>query len=89
MAPYDLGGTCKSEAVKAFNCVAKNINNLFGWVYGSIIKITTLTGATAYEIPNGDILHSQGYIYINKIKQNHKVSCRNQQILWLLMGSCI
>ena len=50
--PYHVsiwdGGRGKSEVIIAFVCFAKNS-----------IKITTLTGAAACEIPKGRILHSE------------------------------
>ena len=55
-----MGGTGKSEVIKAFVYFAKEISIIFGWNYDSdVVKITALTGAAACEIPNGRTLHSQ------------------------------
>ena len=48
-----MGGTGKSEVIKAFVEFAKGINIAFGWNYDNdVIKITALTGSAACEIPN-------------------------------------
>ena len=55
-----MGGTGKSEVIKAFVYFAKNISYVFGWNYDTdVIKITALTGSAACQIPNGKTLHSQ------------------------------
>ena len=57
--------TRNSKVVETFIYFTKNISNVFDWVYNdNIDKIIALTGAT---VPNGRTMHSQEYIYINKI----------------------
>ena len=68
-----MGGTGKSEVIKAFVHFAKNISHAFGWKYDNdVIKITALTGAAACEIPNGRTLHSQACLSSQKISQKQK-----------------
>ena len=68
-----MGGTGKSEVIKAFVHFAKNIRHAFGWKYDNdVIKITALTGAAACEIPNGRTLHSQACLSSQKISQKQK-----------------
>ena len=63
-----VGGTGKSEVIKAFVYFAKNISHVFGWNYDNdVIKITALTGAAACEIPNGRTLHSEAYLSFKRI----------------------
>ena len=68
-----MGGTGKSEVIKAFVHFAKNISHAFGWKYDNdVIKITALTGAAACEIPNGRTLHSQACLSSQNISQKQK-----------------
>ena len=49
-----MGGTGKSEVIKAFVYFAKHINYVFGWNYDTdVIKMTAITGSAAFRIPNG------------------------------------
>ena len=68
-----MGGTGKSEVIKAFVHFAKGISFAFGWNYDdNVIKITAMTGAAACQIPNGKTLHSQACLLSRQIKQKHK-----------------
>ena len=54
-----MGGTGKSEVIKAFVEFAKGISIFFDWNYDSnVIKVSAYTGAAACQIPNGRTLHS-------------------------------
>ena len=67
-----MGGTGKSEVIKAFIYFAKNISILFGWNYDTdVIKVTALTGAAACEIPDGRTLHSQACLPSTKITKSN------------------
>ena len=77
-----MGGTGKSEVIKAFVAFAKNISYVFGWNYDNdTVKITALTGAAACEIPNGRTLHSQACLSNNKITKGAKESWKSTKIL--------
>ena len=66
-----MGGTVKSEVIKAFIYFAKEISLYFGWNYNDdIIKVTALTGAAACEIPNGRTLHIQACLSYTNISQD-------------------
>ena len=68
-----MGGTGKSEVIKAFVYFAKGISFVFGWNYDNdVVKITALTGSAACEIPNGRTLHSQAGLSSNKISLKFK-----------------
>ena len=68
-----MGGTGKSEVIKAFVYFAKGISIAFSWVYDNdVIKITALTGSAACEIPNGRTLHSQVGLSHRKISSKLK-----------------
>ena len=68
-----VGGTGKSEVIKAFIHFAKGISLLFGWNYDSdVIKVTALTGAAACDIPNGRTLHSQACLSSDRITKASK-----------------
>ena len=55
-----IGGTGRSEVIKAFVHFSKGISFAFGWNYDTdVVKITALTSAAACEIPNRRTLHSQ------------------------------
>ena len=63
-----MGGTGKSEVIKAFIYFAQGISIAFGWNYdNNVIKVTALTGSAACEIPNGKTLHSQAGLTSRKI----------------------
>ena len=65
-----MGGTGKSEVVKAFVYFVKNISYFFAWNYDSdTVKITALTGAAACQIPGGKTIHSQACLNSRKITQ--------------------
>ena len=66
-----MGGTGKSEVIKAFIYFAKGISLFFGWNYNDdIIKVMAMTGAAACEIPNGRTLHSQTCLSHTNISQD-------------------
>ena len=63
-----MGGTGKSEVIKAFIYHAKEISSFFGWTFDEdTVKITAMTGAAACQIPNGKTLHSQTCLIGKKI----------------------
>ena len=65
-----MGGTGKSEVIKAFVEFAKGISFVFGWNFDKdVVKITALTGTAACGIPNGRTLHSQVCLSGNKVSQ--------------------
>lgn len=65
--------TGKSEVINAVVCFAKNVSNIFGWVYnGDVVKVPAFRGAAVYKIPNGTILQSEVCVYINKVTQDNK-----------------
>ena len=66
-----MGGTGKSEVIKAFVEFVKGISIFFNWNYDdSIIKVSAYTGAAACQIPNGNTLHSTvGLMAPNKLSQ--------------------
>ena len=77
-----MGGTGKSEVIKAFVYFAKNISYSFGWNFDNdVIKITALTGAAACEIPNGRTLHSQACLTSKRIGQTQKDSWISTKML--------
>ena len=54
-----MGGTGKSEVIKAFVEFVEGISIFFDWNYNSdVIKVSAYTGAAACQIPNGKTLHS-------------------------------
>ena len=66
-----MGGTGKSEVIKAFVEFAGGISLIFGWNYDTdVVKITALTGAAACQIPNGKTLHSTACLSSTKIGKN-------------------
>ena len=66
-----MGGSRKSEVIKAFVTFSQGISYAFGWSYNNdTVKITALTGAAACEIPNGKTLHSQACLGNKKITQS-------------------
>lgn len=67
-----MGGTGKSEVIKAFTDFAEKTSNIFGWNFDTnVTKITALTGTEACEIPNGRTLHSITCLN-TKITKEHK-----------------
>ena len=77
-----MGGTRKSEVIKAFVFFAKNICKLFKWNYNSdTVKITALTGTAACQIPNGKTLHSQACLNVKKIGQTSIDSWKSTKML--------
>ena len=73
-----MGGTGKSEVIKAFVTFAKGISYVFGWKYdNNTVKITALTGTAACEIPNGRTLHSQACLSNNRITKHAKDSWKS------------
>ena len=65
-----MGGTGKSEVIKALVQFAKNISQLFYWNYDQdTIKITAMTGVAACQIPNGKTIHSQACLTNKRIGQ--------------------
>ena len=58
-----MGGTGKSEVIKAFIDFVKEISNIFSWSFDNdVIKIAALTGTASCEIPNGPTLHRLTYL---------------------------
>ena len=77
-----MGGTGKSEVIKAFVMFVTNISHLFNWNYDSdTIKITALTGSAACQIPNGRTLHSQACLNTKKIGQAAVDSWKSTKML--------
>ena len=51
-----MGGTGKSEVIKAF---INSMSTYFDWNYDAyVVKITPHTGASACKIPDGKTIHS-------------------------------
>ena len=68
-----MGGTGKSEVIKAFIDFVKNISNVFTKKFDmSVIKIAALTGTAACEIPNGSTLYRVAYLNKKKILKEYK-----------------
>ena len=77
-----MGGTGKSEVIKAFVFFVENICGFFGWNHDSdTVKITALTGTAACQIPNGKTLHSQACLNMKKIRQTSIDSWKSTKIL--------
>ena len=77
-----MGGTGKSEVIKAFVFFANNICKLFKWNYDSdTVKTTALTGTAACQIPNGKTLHSQACLNVKKIGQTSIDSWKSTKML--------
>ena len=67
-----MGGTGKSEVIKAFIHHIKDISTFFSWNFDEdTVKITAMTGAAACPIPNGKTLHSQACLTGKQIAQAH------------------
>ena len=74
-----MGGTGKSEVIKAFVEFVKGISIAFGWNYDNdVIKITALTGSAACKIPNGRTLYSQACLNAIKVKGNMECNKNDQ-----------
>ena len=68
-----MGGTGKSEVIKAFVDFAKNISHILDWNFDlNVIKIAALTGTAACEIPNGSTLHRIACLNKRKISKEDK-----------------
>ena len=77
-----MGGTGKSEVIKAFVHFAKGISFAFGWNYDTdVVKITALTGAAACEISNGRTLHSQSLLSCIQILKARKESYKSTKMI--------
>ena len=78
-----MGGTGKSEVIKAFMFFVRTIPRMVDWKYDQdVIKITALTGAAACEIPNGRTLHSQACLNLKgKINQDHRSLWKSTKML--------
>ena len=77
-----MGGTGKSEVIKAFVQFAKRISSAFGWKYDNdVVKITALTGSAACEIPNGKTLHSQACLSHRKISLKLKETWKSTKMI--------
>ena len=77
-----MGGSGKSEVIKAFIHFAENISFLFNWNYDiDTIKISALTGAAACQLPNGKTLHSVAYLSNTKLTREHRQSWKSTIIL--------
>ena len=56
---FGMGGTGKSEVIKACVHFVKSISIYFDWNYDTdVVKITALTGAAVCQIPDGKTIHS-------------------------------
>ena len=74
-----MGGTGKSEVIKAFVDFAKNISHIFGWNFDlDVIKIAALTGTAACEIQNGSTLYRIDCL--NKEKYQRKIKIFKTQL---------
>ena len=77
-----MGGTGKSEVIKAFVDFAKNISHILDWNFDlNVIKIAALTGTAACEIPNGSTLHRIACLNKRKISMEDKDSWDSTRIL--------
>ena len=77
-----MGGTGKSEVIKAFVEFARGISLIFGWNYDTdVVKITALTGAAAYQIPNGKTLHSTACLSSTRIGKNNIDSWKSTKVI--------
>ena len=78
-----MGGTGKSEVIKAFVEFAKGISIFFDWNYDSnVIKVSAYTGAAACQIPNGRTLHSTvGLCSTNSLSQEMIDSWKSTKVL--------
>ena len=77
-----MGGTGKSEVIKAFVDFAKNISHILDWNFDlNVIKIAALPGTAACEIPNGSTLHRIACLNKRKISMEDKDSWDSTRIL--------
>ena len=77
-----MGGTGKSEVIKAFVDFARGVSLLFGWNYNTdVVKITALTGAAACQIPNGKTLHSTACLSSTKIGKESIESWKSTKVI--------
>ena len=73
-----MGGTGKSEVIKAF---VKSISIYFDWNYDTdVVKITALTGAAACQIPEGKTIHSVTGL-CGTVGQSHMEAWKSTQML--------
>ena len=76
-----MWGTCESKVIKAFVHFAKSINTYFDWNYNTdVVKITTLTGAAACQIPDGKTIHSVTGLR-GMVGQSHMEAWKSTQML--------
>ena len=80
---YGMGGTGKSEVIKARVDFVKGIRIFFDWNYDSnAIKVSTYTGVAACQIPNGKSLHSTvGWRGTKSLTQEKIDSWKSTQML--------
>ena len=77
-----MGGTGKSEVIKAFVEFARGIGLIFGWNYDTdVVKLTAFTGAAACQIPNGKKLHSTACLSSTKIGKNNIDSWKSTTVI--------
>ena len=77
-----MGGTGKSEVIKAFVDFTLCICKICGWRHDSdVIKIAALTGTAACEIPNGTTLHRVAFLNMKNITPDHKDMWKTTKIL--------
>ena len=77
-----MGGTGKSEVIKAFVYFVESISKFFDWNYDSdVIKVTAYTGAAACQIPNGKTLHSTVCLQARSITEDNINSWKSTQML--------
>lgn len=72
-------GAGKSEAIKAFVYFAKIL--VMHSAGNDVMKVTSLDGATVYEIPDGRTLHSQAYLSSDRIGKSKKKSWISRKML--------
>ena len=76
-----MGGTGKSEVIKAFVHFVKSICIYFDWNYNTdVVKITALTGAAACQIPDGKTVHSVAGLR-GTVGQSHMEAWKSTQML--------
>lgn len=78
-----IGGTGKSEVIKAFIEFVKGIRIFFDWNYDDdVIQVSAYTGAAVCQIPNGKTLHSTvGLMGPNKLTQEKIDSWKSTMML--------
>ena len=77
-----MGGTGKSEVIRAFVYFVERISIFFYWNYDSdVIKVTAYTGAAACQIPNGKTLHSTACLQARSITEDNITSWKSTQML--------